>query len=297
MTVAPLVGVHGIWNYGYQRKAAGNLTAAVDAISTDWAGWIGQGLGRLDVAIPVPARVPVAYYADCLFRGHRMGVDNPARLDPFARQLFIAWVEELRQEQAGRELVPLRRQGWLTIALRQSAEWFTEQYGDRALRVVTATVSELATYFDPKFGGLREQARQRVAEVVHRNRPRVLLAHSLGSVVAYEALCADPSLAVELFVTLGSPLAMHGVVFERLRPEPIGRGIRPQGAALWVNIADHGDPVAVPRGRLPERFDGVDRDHETSIHLVDPHLAKSYLGCAELGQELAPYLRLPAAGR
>jgi hypothetical protein len=58
-----------------------------------------------------------------------------------------------------------------------------------------------------------------VAEVVRTHRPRVLLARSLGSVVAYEALRGDPGLRVEPFVTLGSPLAMHAVVFERLRPE------------------------------------------------------------------------------
>jgi hypothetical protein len=294
MTATPIVGVHGIWNHAYQRRAGGDRAAAVRAIGDDWRSWVGQGLGELDAGIPAPSRVPVAYYSDCLFRGTRMGVTEPEELDPFARELFVAWVAELRE---GALLARAVSEGFLTVPVREAAEWLTERHGDYARRVVTASVQELATYFDPAHGELREAAMGRVADTVREYRPRVLLAHSLGSVLAYEALCADEGLEVELFVTLGSPLAMRGVVFERLTPAPVGRGIRPRGARAWVNVADRGDPVAVPRRMLPERFDGVDRDHETMIGLVDPHLAKSYLRCSEVAQELAPYLMLPAGGR
>lgn len=293
MTVTPVAGVHGIWNYGYQRKAGGDLAAAVRTISTDWRGWLGRGLGEFDATIPVPSHVPVAYYADCLFRGVRMGVTEPEQLPPLAQQMFIAWVGELRESAV---LVRPVREGLLTVPLRESAEWLTEHHGKYVRRVVTAAVQELATYFDPAHEDMREAALRRVTDVIRRFRPRVLLAHSLGSVVAYEALCAAGELTVELLVTLGSPLAMRGVVFERLRPAPSGRGIRPPGTGLWVNIADRGDPVAIPRRMLPERFDGVDRDHETLIGLVDPHLAKSYLHCSEVAKEIAPYFTLPPGG-
>jgi len=292
----PIGGVHGIRNYGYLRRASGSLEGAVDAISADWATWLAQGVGRCYSHVAIPLRVPVAYYADCLFRGHRMGVDDPGQLNKHAQALFIAWVDELQREEAGADAASLVRQGRLTLAIRQPVAWFTERYGERALAIVTATVAELATYFDPEFAHLRNKARARVAEVIRRQRPRVLLAHSLGSVVAYEALCQDPDLNLEMLITLGSPLAMHSVVFERLQPKPIGRGMRPPGVASWVNIADYGDPVAVPRHRLAERFDGVDRDHETSISLVNPHTAQDYLGCAELAAELAPFLTLPPSG-
>ena len=95
--------------------------------------------------------------------------------------------------------------------------------------MVTACVQELATYFDPAHDERREAALSRITDVIHQYQPRVLLAHSLGSVVAYEALCADGNATVELFVTLGSPLAMRQVIFDRLRPAPAGRGIRPSG--------------------------------------------------------------------
>lgn len=222
-----------------------------------------------------------------------MGATEPDELSPFGQEMFIAWVGELSESAL---LARPVREGVLTVPVREAAQWLTERHGNYARRVVTATVQELATYFDPDCGELREAALGRVAGLLRDHRPRVLLAHSLGSVVAYEALCAHPGLAVELFVTLGSPLAMRGVVFNRLTPVPTGRGMRPPGAGAWVNIADRGDPVAVPRRMLAERFDGVDRDHETMIGLFDPHLAKSYLRCREVAGEVAPYLILSTGG-
>jgi pimeloyl-ACP methyl ester carboxylesterase len=40
---------------------------------------------------------------------------------------------------------------------------------------------------------------------------RVVVAHDLGSVVAYEALCDHPELNVETFITLGSPIGQPNV--------------------------------------------------------------------------------------
>ncbi|MFC1411804.1 hypothetical protein ACEZCY_21345 [Streptacidiphilus sp. N1-12] len=290
MSASALSGVHGIWNYSYVKAAAGELPQAVGAIGADWSRWVGRGLRKAGVELPGPGVLPVAYYADCLYRGDRMGADDPTRLTPFGQELLAAWIEEVRLAEAGATAAALVPQGRLTFALRSMTQWFTERFGSQALRVVTATVSELATYFDPESADARTRSQDRVAEMLRDHRPRVLLAHSLGSVVAYEALCAHPELEVELFVTLGSPLAMRSVVFDRLTPPPAGRGARPTGVATWVNVADRGDPVAVPRRGISQRFLDVSRDVETSIHLIDPHRAKNYLRCAELVTEIVPYV-------
>ncbi|MEZ0066361.1 hypothetical protein ABIA32_002371 [Streptacidiphilus sp. MAP12-20] len=292
MSATALSGVHGIWNYPYLKAAAGDVPGAVDAIGADWSRWVGRGLRKVGVELPGSGPMPVAYYADCLFRGERMGSADPAHLTPFAQELLAAWIEEVRLAETGAPAAP---QGRLTFALRSMTEWFTERFGSQALRIVSATVSELATYFDPDSVDERTRSQERVAEMVRSHRPRVLLAHSLGSVVAYEALCAHPDLEVELFVTLGSPLAMRSVVFERLLPSPKGGGAKPPGAATWVNIADRGDPVAVPRSGVSLRFLDVFRDVETSIHLIDPHRAKNYLRCPELVEEIMPYVRTGSA--
>jgi hypothetical protein len=53
----------------------------------------------------------------------------------------------------------------------------------------------------------------------------VIIAHSLGSIVAYEALCDHPAWPVHTFVTIGSPLGIRNLIFEKLQPIPSrGRG-------------------------------------------------------------------------
>jgi hypothetical protein len=76
--------------------------------------------------------------------------------------------------------------------------------------------------------------------------PRVIVAHSLGSVIAYDVL-SEPALAdlqVDLLVTLGSPLGI-GNIQNRLRdgagrPNPV-----PTQLSAWDNFADRFDPVAL----------------------------------------------------
>ncbi|KAB1142341.1 antibiotic ABC transporter ATP-binding protein [Streptomyces luteolifulvus] len=93
---------------------------------------------------------------------------------------------------------------------------------------------------------LREAVRGRLADEI-TDETSVLVAHSLGSVVAYEALHANPDWPVTDLVTLGSPLGLRGVVHDRLDPPPVdGVGPWPGGIRRWTNIADRGDIVALP---------------------------------------------------
>ena len=87
---------------------------------------------------------------------------------------------------------------------------------------------------------------------------RVMVGHSLGSVVAYEALCAHPQWPVRALVTLGSPLGIRNLIFDRLVPAPrlrptAGR-VRGRGRGRvrsWVNVADEGDVVALVKDLRP----------------------------------------------
>ncbi|MFD7086863.1 hypothetical protein [Streptomyces sp. NPDC056652] len=60
--------------------------------------------------------------------------------------------------------------------------------------------------------------------------------------------------------------------------------------ARWVNIADPGDPVAIPPG-LGVFFDGVALDHTAVVGFhFDFHHAKNYLRSSTTAATLAPYL-------
>ncbi|MFJ1569714.1 hypothetical protein ACIOG8_36805 [Streptomyces erythrochromogenes] len=62
------------------------------------------------------------------------------------------------------------------------------------------------------------------------------------------------------------------------------------GGTRWVNIADPGDPVAVPP-HLARFFDGISLDHTTVVSgLFRFHHATSYLQSATTAATVAPYL-------
>jgi hypothetical protein len=212
----------------------------------------------------------VAYYAHLLHRGTAQGGDDPAYLDDEAQDLLVAWVDQLAP--AG---VP---QGPRTARARAAGDWLSRHLGDRVLGYALTFVREVNTYL--RDDGRRQRVRDAVAEAIAEQRPRIVIAHSLGSVVAYETLWEHPELSADLLLTLGSPLAMPRVIFDRLDPPPSGdRGQRPPGVAAWVNLADVGDIVAIPRDGLSPHFDGVTRDNpaividDHAFHTIDRYLA------------------------
>ena len=86
---------------------------------------------------------------------------------------------------------------------------------------------------------------------------RVVVGHSLGSVVAYEVLFSDPQRDIRALITLGSPLGLRNLVFDRLRPPPVaagdGRGVKGvwPPVKLWGNVADAGDIVVAVEDLRP----------------------------------------------
>jgi hypothetical protein len=135
----------------------------------------------------------------------------------------------------------------------------------------------------------RIRTREAVAQAVSRARPRVVLAHSLGGVIAYEALWAHPELQVDLLVTMGTPLGLRKAVARRLRPALVGgRGRRPPQVARWVDLNNRADVFgAVP---LPPVFDGVE-SRSFSAGGSSAHALGTYLASPELASLLAEYLK------
>jgi hypothetical protein len=97
---------------------------------------------------------------------------------------------------------------------------------------------------------VRKGAIERVHQAIGEDT-RVLVAHSLGTVVSYEALCQN-SFKVHTFVTLGSPLGVQNSIFRRLNPVPSeNRGCWPGHLRRWVNIAQPCDVVAIRKALAP----------------------------------------------
>lgn len=285
-----IVAVHGVGNH-----VPGYTPAEVRADrSARWASDIAAGLGLVD---STALDIAYAYYAPHLHKGFPVAQSDPLaddaldHLDADAEELAARWLEAVNLP----EVTP---QGRLAMPLRAAVELLAERFsldGRLTRAFVAVAFPEVSRYVRTPDSPARLAAREEVARTIAEHRPRVVVAHSLGTVVAYEALHAYPELSVELLITLGSPLALPHGVFHRLTPPPgtyTGRGIRPPGVARWVNIADRGDPVAVLRP-LGGYFTNVDTDLPDSIAPFDFHMASNYLRCAAMAETLADFVHGP----
>jgi hypothetical protein len=284
--VARVVCVHGV---GQQREAAETLHAA-------WAPALCGGVSLADGRL-AEAEVECAFYGN-LFRpsGRRLAVGDPLvraeDLDQFEQDLLAEWwVEAARTDEAviapdARTLArtPRNVQGALRAL---SGSRFFAALGERAL---LGDLRQVRDYFhEPE---IRQEARQRVSKAVGEDT-RVVVGHSLGSVVAYEALRANPEWPVRMLVTLGSPLGIPNLVFDRLDPAPLPeadarpgpRGRWPGKGREWVNVADDGDVVALVKDLRGAFGRGVD------CYVVDngatAHEARPYLTALETGQAIS----------
>ncbi|GAA0398326.1 hypothetical protein GCM10009530_57500 [Microbispora corallina] len=274
-----IVGVHGIGKYHYYEDAGGSAGGAAETMRLKWNGYLHKGLTGQTAGKAPDYFAEVAYYAHHLHTGP---VKPPRQMDPPAKLVFADWAGQLDgrvRGVAGESLTGLAH---------RLAEWLVTRFGPEAVRFARDFCPEVATYLGG--GDPRTRARDAVADTIRRRGPEVVVAHSLGSVVAYEAFWAHPDLSADLLITLGSPLGMRNVVFERLVPVPVkGRGARPPGVRRWINIADKDDIAAIPDALRP-CFEGVERDVSCNIDWLDFHTVRNYLGCAAANVFLKPYV-------
>lgn len=278
-----VVLLHGI---AQQHKGPQTLLADWYPALADGVTLVGAALEQRDVAM--------AFYGD-LFRpgGHR-GLGEPELdasdvEDGLERDLLLAWWEAAAwaenqvpgPDAAARGRTPYLVQRALN-ALSHSA--FFVGLTDRLL---ISDARQVRRYFTEP--DLREAVQARFLAAL-TERTEVVVAHSLGSVVAYEALCARPESADLTLVTLGSPLGVRGLVLDRLIPAPCnGRGRWPAPVKHWSNIADRGDAVALAKALAPVFGDRVT---DLLVHNgAKAHDVRPYLTALETGQAIAAALR------
>ncbi len=141
-------------------------------------------------------------------------------------------------------------------------------------------------------GDVRREVRRRVDQVIDGDT-ELVVAHSLGTLVAYTVLADRPELSPAL-ITMGSPLGSP-MAFDRLHPAPVdGVGVWPGGVSSWTNIAAVGDPACGGKG-LASRFGERVRDHAVDnghrAHDPEPYLNAAVTGAAvaaALGLEVQP---------
>jgi hypothetical protein len=279
--VFDVIGVHG---KGQQQLGRNQLL-------NDWAPALADGIEIARGRQPMPPKFDLAFYGD-LFRTSSTASDARGASPGGSVSLDVDEVmffAELSEEIAGDELdavEPGREiRARLPLPLLRFARWLDERFGVAGRVLFFGDLVQVRRFQTDR--RLREAVMARVRESVDRGGPKVLVGHSLGSVVAYEALCATPGHGVNTFVTIGSPLALRSL---RARLADPNRDTLPPGIARWVNLRDPRDPVCLGGPLTAHWPDVVD----VTVHNGDdPHGAQRYLNRKETGTEIAAALDFP----
>jgi hypothetical protein len=126
----------------------------------------------------------------------------------------------------------------------------------------------------------------RVREMLPQH-PRVLIGHSLGSIVAYETLCQIPDHGITTLITVGSPLGLRSIREAMSQTARDRMPNLPPGVLRWVNIYDTRDAVSLAGG-LAEYWPEVE---DKTVHNGDePHSISRYLGKRVTGEVAAEAL-------
>jgi hypothetical protein len=271
-----VVGVHGI----------GQQLMGEQTLLMDWLPAVQDGLSRAGGPALDDHDMAMSFYGD-LFRppGELLAVGGPRyTADDVAagleQDLLLAWWQAAAE--ADDRVVPpdapdtlVRAPRTVQIALRALCGY--RFFSDLALRAMVFNLKQVSAYLTEP--GVRSEVQERVARLIGDDT-RVVVAHSLGSVIAYEALCALPGHCVRALVTLGSPLGIP-MIFDRLLPEP---GRWPGGEDLvWTNVADVGDVVALVKDLRPQfgpRVRGAVVHNGSRAHDARPYLADALTGSA-----------------
>ncbi len=241
-----LVFVHGI---NQQRLDPGALKA-------DWLAMLRLGLS--DVDLLGDAQVEMPYYGDVLHDlteatragagvAQGVGVNPSEEVETLASALAeIAAAKSI----SGRDIA-IEQRRIETGAVPQGLQFMSARL-NAILRIVERWSPAHGSYVLPvihqAYAYLRYPDVGKAVDAIVRpaltNGPAVVVSHSLGTVVSFKILreraAGAMPLAVPLFVTLGSPLAIQAV--SALLGVPF---VIPQGVQQWINAVDPDDVVTM----------------------------------------------------
>lgn len=239
-----------------------------------------KGLAKSNHDIPIAEdRIHFVYYgntlrgmcnglsaseaADVIYRGAVAGADDRDRL----QELLLAYlaglgvepaqVDAVQRGIAGSEVVERGPQNWAWV---QAVIRTIDAHVPGAATLIAMITNDVHQYLSKD--SLRSVIEDGVIAALSEEEESVIVAHSLGTIVAYKLLhrlSRNGAWKVPLLVTLGSPLAINAI---RDRVRPIRH---PTCVSKWYNARDPRDVVALyPLDR--EHFK-VDPEIDDSSHV------------------------------
>ncbi len=260
-----------------------------------------------DLLYKQPKHTDPNFYFDSLYEANPYVPAKPGALKYYQESIL----DELKREAldaVGEKLDFLN----VTLGLDNLTKFYLNQAG---------LWQDLQFYYDNQQKILNRQdelelvhsvLRQELKDVLvkFKGQEIMLIAHSMGSIIAYDALRdlgqEEPDLEVAYFVTIGSPLGIPFVKSQIIKERDYSPQVRTPSIVTksWKNYADRKDKIAIDahladdygvnhRG-IQVQDDLVFNDYEQpgDSPVRKPHKSLGYLRTPELSQHLAEFLSL-----
>jgi hypothetical protein len=197
---------------------------------------------------------------------------------------------------------------FLNEDLSSNFEFVSEMIFKKYFRELEIYYAQQPEVNDPSFKSVKDIIRNRLAEVItkHKGKEILLIAHSMGSIVAYD-VCnfVVPNVDIDTFITIGSPLGLPIIVskiaeevkifhpnIKKLRtPKNIKRE--------WINLSDIEDNVAL-NYNLSDDFEANEGGVKVKDSIVEndyiirneknPHKSYGYLRTPEFAELINNFL-------
>lgn len=285
-----IVFVHG---RSQQRKVSSELEKT-------WKDALLEGFTRIGIPYAGKLDFTLPYYGNALFDAvEKAALDNVHGLmnngapvsEPDRQERAFVWqVTREMAMQNGIAEEQIAREAGGDIKIMDLHNWPPIQAVLRLLDKIegaSAAIIELILR-DTWYYLTKKDIRQKVNEIVDLQLPRkdecIVVAHSLGSIVAYNLLMnRQPAKNVKAFITLGSPLGIKSI-YDRL-PSDASPRKAPPAVGQWHNLRDKHDTVALHEigkgvfGGVPTVLNNSkvinesDDRHDIAHYLQDPEVA------------------------
>ncbi|KQX53262.1 MULTISPECIES: hypothetical protein [unclassified Streptomyces] len=267
--MARIVGVHGIgWSWRSREE-----------MHETWHGALTTGLKNIRYADAATVSFEAAYYGHLYNAGTGKSGGGALYtaadvadgfeyelLEAMAREADPAAFDEDSDEPASKGGVVRGAQACLSILER------TPYLGGMTASVLIRQIKQVHRYFEEP--ALGEEIRAELETAIQEDT-RVVLAHSLGSVAAYEVLWKLKDVRIDTLVTMGSPLGLKSIRRRLARSADAEPG-RPPSVRRWVNVAAEQDVVAL-RKKLKTLYNDEVEDFVVANPLLHMHDCTRYL--------------------
>ena len=246
-----IIGIHGLAN-----------KPEWETLEKWWRQSIEEGLKKNYSIKNADFNFRMVYWADLLYknrqhRDHQFSYDALYNKEPYVsakagalKKYEDSWRDDLRAKA-------LHIPGLALDMVKY--EYGMDRFADFVLR---KKLKDLAFYYDPKQKiANRNKKSERARDVLQaeligalleeKKNSIMLIAHSMGTIIAYDVLRdlgqSDLGVKVAHFVTIGSPLGLPHVKSKIIEERLYSPEVRTPSIVTksWINYADRKDPVAI----------------------------------------------------